>query len=240
MSGHHLGLTLVLVFGAGTFGAQSSQQNREQDRLADTGTVLSEILNLPDNVPQRILDETECVVVIPSMTKVAIAFGGAYGQGAMVCRTGKAFDGSWGSPAMYAIEGGGDGLQLRAESVDVVLMVMNPRSVVALLDGQVKLGSAVSSAPGPQASQIDTSRDESMRADIFSYSRFRDRFDGISLDGSSLRPDDDATEQIYGRRTTAREVVTGTTVPVPLAGRALVDVLQKRAPRHQPGRAGLR
>ena len=152
MSRRHLGLALCLVVAAATVAAQNKEkdQNKEQERLAECGVVMNEVLNVPDNVPQEVLDNAECVIVIPSMTKVALGLGGSYGRGAMVCRSGKAFNGSWGAPAMYAIEGGSFGLQLGAESTDVVLMVMNPRGVDALLSSKVKLGGEASAAAGPK------------------------------------------------------------------------------------------
>jgi lipid-binding SYLF domain-containing protein len=190
---------------------------------------MSEILNVPDDVPQEVLDKAECVIVIPSMTKVALGIGGSYGRGAMICRSGKTFRGPWGAPAMYAIEGGSFGLQLGAEATDVVLMVMNPRGVEALLGSKVKLGGEASAAAGPKGRHIEASTDASMRAEILSYSRSRGLFAGISLEGTSLRPDDDATEQVYGRKMTARAILTGADVHVPPSGRALVEVLQTRA-----------
>jgi lipid-binding SYLF domain-containing protein len=240
MSRRHLSLALCVALGAGAVGAQHQEQdqNKEQDRLAECGVVMNEVLDIPDNVPQEILDQAECVIVVPSMTKVAMAFGGSYGRGAMVCRSGKTFKGLWGAPAMYAIEGGSFGLQLGAESIDVVLMVMNPRGVEALLSSKVRLGGEASAAAGPKGRHVEASTDASMRAEILSYSRSRGLFAGVSLEGASLRPDDDATEQVYGRRISAREIITGTTVSVPASGRALVDVLQKRAPHNQSGTPG--
>jgi SH3 domain-containing YSC84-like protein 1 len=240
MSSRYLSLALCVALAGVAVGAQNKtkDQNQEQDRLAECGVVMSEVLNVPDNVPQEILDKAECVVVIPSMTKVALGVGGSYGRGAMVCRSGKAFNGSWGAPAMYAIEGGSFGLQLGAQATDVVLMVMNPRGVEAVLDRKVKLGGEVSAAAGPKGRHVEASTDASMRAEILSYSRSRGLFAGVSLEGTSLRPDDDATEQVYGRRLTAREIITGTTMRVPASGRALVDVMQKRAPHNQSGTTG--
>jgi lipid-binding SYLF domain-containing protein len=208
-------------------------QNKEQERLASSGVVMQEILDVPDNVPQEILDKAECVIVIPSMTKVAMGIGGSYGRGAMVCRSGRTFNGSWGSPAMYAIEGGSIGLQLGAESTDIVLMVMNPRGVGALLNSKVKLGGNASASAGPKGRHLEASTDASLRAEILSYSRSRGLFAGISLEGTSLRPDDDATEEVYGRKLSARQIVTGTTVSVPASGRALVNVLQKHSPTNE-------
>ncbi len=239
MSRRHLGLALCFVVAAATVGAEDKEQgqNKEQERLVACGVVMNEVLNVPDNVPQEILDNAECVIVIPSMTKVALGLGGSYGRGAMVCRSGKAFNGSWGAPAMYAIESGSLGLQLGAESTDVVLMIMNPRGVEALLNSKVTLGGEASAAAGPKGRTIQASTDASMRAEILSYSRSRGLFAGISLAGTSLRPDDDATEQVYGRPLTARQIITGT-VNVPASGQALVDVLQKRAPYSQSDRTG--
>jgi SH3 domain-containing YSC84-like protein 1 len=240
MSRRHLGLALCLVVAAATVAAQNKEkdQNKEQERLAACGVVMSEVLNVPDNLPQEILDNAECVIVIPSVTKVALGLGGSYGRGAMVCRSGKAFNGSWGAPAMYAIDGGSFGIQIGAEATDLVLMIMNPRGVDALLSNRIKLGGEASAAAGPKGRNIQAATDASMRAEILSYSRSRGLFAGISLEGTSLRPDDDATEQVYGRRITARQVVTGTSVSVPASGQALVDVLQKRAPYNPSDKAG--
>jgi lipid-binding SYLF domain-containing protein len=118
-------VTFLVVFGVATLGAQ----NKEQDRLENCGVVLEEVLNVPDNIPQQLLEKARCVIVIPSMMKVAVGFGGSYGRGAMVCRAGKSFDGTWGAPAMYALEGGSFGLQLGGEATDLVLLVMNARGV---------------------------------------------------------------------------------------------------------------
>lgn len=235
MSRPYLRLALCFAFAATTVGAQNKDkdQNKEQERLATCAVVMTEVLDVPDNVPQEILDRAECIVVIPSMTKIAMGIGGSYGRGAMVCRSGKAFNGIWGAPAMYAIEGGSFGLQLGAESTDVVLMVMNPRGVDALLSSKVTLGAEASASAGPKGRHVEASTDASMRAEILSYSRSRGLFAGISLEGSSIRPDDDATEQVYGRKISARDIIAGAGVTVPASGKALVDVLQKRAPYNQ-------
>jgi lipid-binding SYLF domain-containing protein len=226
----YLSLALCLGLGLSAIGAEP---NKEQARLENCGVVMQEILDVPDNIPQELLEKAECVVVIPSMTKVAVGVGGSYGRGAMVCRTGKMFNGSWGAPAMYALDGGSIGVQLGGESTDVVLLVMNNRGVDALLGSKVKLGGNASAAAGPKGRNIEASTDASMRAEILSYSRSRGLFAGVSLEGASLRPDDDATAQIYGRKMTARAIVTGTDVGIPASGRHLVDVLEKNAPRNE-------
>lgn len=209
-------------------------QNKEQGRLENAGLVMEEILNLPESIPQDLLHKAECVIVIPSMTKVAIGIGGSYGRGAMVCRAGAGFEGVWGSPAMYAIEGGSFGLQLGAQSTDLVLLVMNTRGVEALLSTKVQLGANMSVAAGPKGRDTGASTDASLRAEMLSYSRTRGLFAGVSLEGTSLRPDDDASEEIYGRKITAREIVRGTSTAVPDSGRRLVDLLHRKAARNAP------
>ena len=234
----YLSLALCIALASGAAHAQNKEQNKEQERLGNCAKVMREVLDVPDNVPQQLLDKAECVIVIPSMTKIAMGVGGSYGRGAMVCRSGKAFNGPWGPPAMYAIEGGGLGLQLGAESTDVVLLVMNNRGVDALLSSKVTLGGNMSAAASPKGRNLDATTDASMRAEILSYSRSRGLFAGISLEGSSLRPDDDATEHVYGRKITAREIVTGTPLAIaaPASGRALVDVLKRYSPINASGK----
>ncbi len=225
----HIGLALCVVLGSTALGAA----NKEQARLENCGVVMQEILDVPDNIPQDLLQKAECVVVIPSMTKIAVGIGGSSGRGAMVCRSGATFQGPWGAPAMYALEGGSFGLQLGVESTDVVLLVMNKRGVDALLSSKVKLGGNASAAAGPKGRNVEASTDASMRAEILSYSRARGLFAGISLEGTSVRPDDDASEQVYGHKMTARDIVTGKGMSVPASGRHLVDVLEKNAPRNE-------
>ena len=220
---------LCVVFAVVTLGAQ----NKEQGRLENCGVVMEEILNVPDNIPQELLEKAECVIVIPSMMKAAVGIGGSYGRGAMVCRSGKSFDGPWGAPAMYTIEGGSVGFQLGGEATDLVLLVMNASGVNALLSSQVKLGGNASVAAGPKGRTVEASTDASMRAEILSYSRSRGLFAGVALSGASLRPDDDATAEVYGRKLTARRIVTGNPIAVPESGRHLVQVLQKHAARNE-------
>jgi lipid-binding SYLF domain-containing protein len=195
--------------------------------------VLEEVLAIPDNIPSDLLDKAECVIVIPSMLKVAVGLGGNYGRGAMVCRTGPTFAGAWGAPAMYALDGGSVGLQLGAQATDLILLVMNSRGVNALLSSKVKLGGSASAAAGPKGRDASAATDATMRAEILSYSRTRGLFAGVSLDGASLRPDNDANEQVYGRRLTARTIVTAASMSVPTAGLRFVAALEKNAPRNE-------
>jgi lipid-binding SYLF domain-containing protein len=218
-----------LVVGMATLGAQ----NKEQSRLENCGTVMEEILNVREDIPQDLLEKAECVIVIPSLMKVAVGVGGSRGQGAMVCRSGKEFDGAWGAPAMYSLDGGSIGAQFGVEATDLVLMVMNPRGAAALLDNKVKLGARAEVAAGPKGRAAEASTDATMRAEILSYSRSRGLFAGVSVSGASLRPDNDANEQVYGHKVTARRLMTGAPTAVPASGQRLVDVLQKRSPHNE-------
>jgi lipid-binding SYLF domain-containing protein len=227
------------VLGVATLSAQNAP-NKEQSRLENCGVVMEEILNVPENIPQELLEKAECVIVIPSMLKVAVGIGGSYGRGAMVCRSGKLFDGAWGAPAMYSLEGGSFGLQLGAEATDLVLLVMNTRGADALLNTKVKLGGNASASAGPKGRSVEASTDASMRAEILSYSRSRGLFAGVSLSGTSLRPDNDANEEVYGRKLTARRIITGAPMTVPESGVRFVSVLQKNAPHNLSTKTGTR
>jgi len=222
-----LGVCILLVAG-GLYAA-----DKEQERLENSGVVMEEIMNTPENIPQDVLEKAECIIVFPSVLKFAIGFGGSYGRGAMVCRTGSGFTGPWGAPAMYALEGGSFGLQLGGQATDLVLLVMNERGANSILSSKVKLGAGASVAAGPKGRDAQAATDASLRAEILSYSRTRGLFAGIALQGSTLRPDDDASAEIYGRKITAREIVLGNEVAIPAAGRRLVAALQKGAPRNE-------
>ena len=208
-------------------------ENKEQERLEKSGVVMEEIMNTPENIPQEILEKAECVIVFPSVLKLAVGFGGSYGRGAMVCRTGEHFQGPWGAPAMYALEGGSFGFQLGGQATDLVLLVMNDRGAQSILSSKVKLGADASAAAGPKGREASADTDASLRAEILSYSRSRGLFAGISLEGSTLRPDNDANEAIYHHKITASEIVLGKNVAIPASGRHLVQVLQKNSPRNE-------
>jgi lipid-binding SYLF domain-containing protein len=222
-------LTLFAVLSAATI---VSAHNKEQERLANAGVVLEEVLTVPDNIPQELLEKAECVIVIPSMLKVAVVVGGSYGRGAMVCRTGTSFNGPWGAPAMYTLEGGSVGFQLGGEATDLVLLVMNTRGVEALLTTKVKLGADVSAAAGPKGRDVSAATDASMRSEILSYSRSRGLFAGASVEGTSLRPDNDASREVYGRKMTAQKIVRGAHIAIPESGRQMIAVLEKNAPHN--------
>jgi len=207
--------------------------NKEQKRLENSGVVMQEIMNTPENIPQEVLEKAECVIVFPSVLKAAFIVGGSYGRGAMVCRTGKEFKGPWGAPAMYALEGGSVGFQIGGQATDLVLLIMNERGASSILSSKVKLGADASVAAGPVGRDASADTDAYLRSEVLSYSRSRGLFAGISLEGSTLRPDDDATAAIYGRKLTARQIVISGEAKIPASGRQLVTVLQKYAPRNE-------
>jgi len=182
----HLAAILAVVLFAGPAFADDV---KEAERLQNATTVLREILGMPESIPKDLLDRAECVIVIPSVKKAAVGIGGSYGRGAIVCRTGDRFDGKWSAPAMFALEGGSIGFQIGGQATDYVLLVMNDRGADSILASKVKLGGDASAAAGPKGRTAGASTDIAMRAEILTYSRSRGLFAGVSLEGSTLRPD---------------------------------------------------
>jgi lipid-binding SYLF domain-containing protein len=218
----------IFAFASPSF-AKEEDNSEERNRLQNATEVLQEILNVPDNIPKDLLDKARCVIVMPSVLKAAFVVGGSYGRGAMVCRTGKNFSGKWGPPAMYALEGGSFGLQIGAEATDFVFLVMNDRGAHSLLHSKVKLGGDISAAAGPVGRSLAADTDIYMRAELLSYSRARGVFAGISLEGSTLRPDNKANRKLYGRSVSAAEIINGE-VKIPEAARGLIALFDKASP----------
>jgi SH3 domain-containing YSC84-like protein 1 len=218
-----LSLGLALAFSA-------LAQDKEQDRVENAGKVMKEILNAPDSIPQSVLDKADCVVILPSVLKFAIGFGGSYGRGVMTCRGGKDFRGHWGAPSMIALEGGSAGLQLGGNATDFVLLLMSPRSASSILSSKVKLGGDASAAAGPVGRTASAETDVTMRAEILSYSRARGLFAGISLEGSTLRADNGANKNLYGKDVSVKSIVFNHAVPVPACAKDLLATLQKASP----------
>src|SRR5271169_2530238 len=221
-------ILLVVVTSLLAFG-----QKKEKDRVANAGRVMQEITNIPDDIPQDVLDKAECVVVLPSVLKFAIGIGGSYGRGVMTCRGGKDFRGAWGAPTMMALEGGSFGLQLGGQATDFVLLLMSPRSARSILESKVKLGGDASAAAGPVGRTASAETDVTMRAEILSYSRARGLFAGISLAGSTLRPDNGANKNLYGKEVSASAVVFKNAVPVPDSAKEVLATLQKASPTNK-------
>jgi lipid-binding SYLF domain-containing protein len=227
-----LSVGMLLALTAAPMLAARPDNEKETDRLDNAGMVMEEIMNIPDDIPQDLLDKAECVIVFPSVLKAAFIVGGSYGRGAMVCRSGEHFTGPWGAPSMMALEAGSFGFQLGGEATDFVLLVMNPRGARALLSSKVKLGADMAAAAGPKGRDAAASTDATLRAEILSYSRSRGLFAGVSLEGASLRPDNDANEKLYGKKLTATQIIRQGTVPVPPSGEKLVSLLNKKSPKN--------
>ncbi len=225
----------LLVMGA-LFCLPGFAQQDENNRIENAGKVMVEILNVPDDIPADLLDKADCVIVLPSVMKVAFGIGGSYGRGVMTCRSGKNFTGPWSAPSMMALEGGSIGFQLGGQATDFVLLVMNQRGADAILTTEVKLGGDVSAAAGPVGRSASASTDVSMRADILSYSRARGLFAGISLGGSTLRADNDGNQRLYGKGVTAKDIVIHSAIRAPASARLLLNTLNRKSPRNKSGK----
>ena len=211
----------------------ADKEEKDEDRVKDAGRVLIEILNVPDDIPQDLLDKAACVVVFPSVLKAAFIVGASYGRGVMTCRTGPDFNGHWGAPTMMALEGGSFGLQIGGEATDFVLLVMNERGANGILSSKVKLGGDASVAAGPVGRTASAESDVTLRAEILSYSRARGAFAGVSLEGSTIRPDNDANHRIYGEKLSAKDIVLRHETPAPPPAAQLIETLNARTPRHR-------
>src|ERR1700686_3468253 len=214
--------------------ASAADPEKDEDRLRNSGNVLKEVLDVPDDIPQDLLDKADCVVVFPSVLKAAFIVGGSYGRGVMSCRQGDDFKGPWGAPTMMALEGGSFGFQIGGEATDFVLLVMNEGGARGILSSKVKLGADASVAAGPVGRDASAESDATLRAEILSYSRARGLFAGVSLEGSTIRPDNGDNRQVYGREIFAKDIVLSGTVAVPSAAEPLISTLDAKTPRHRP------
>jgi len=222
-----VGCVVLLAVAMSAFGAEDV---REEDRVKDAGEVLKEILNIPDDIPQDLLDKAECVIILPSVKKGAFGVGASYGRGVMTCRSGEHYKGKWGAPALYALEGVSIGFQLGGQATDFVLLVMNPKGAESLLYSKVKLGADASAAAGPKGRTAEGATDIVMNAEILSYSRSKGLFAGVSLEGSTLRSDGSANEKLYGKKLTAKEIIRENKVAIPASARELVSLLDTKSP----------
>jgi SH3 domain-containing YSC84-like protein 1 len=211
----------------------ADDKKKETDRLENCGLVLKEILDIPDDIPHDLLDKATCVVVYPSVLKAAFILGANYGRGAMTCRTGEHFTGPWSAPTMMALEGGSIGFQIGGQATDFVLLVMNDRGAHAILKSKVKLGADASAAAGPKGRDASAETDVTMRAEILTYSRARGLFAGVSLAGSSVRPDSDANVRVYGRKLEAESIVFKGAVAVPPSAQKLIALLNQKSPKQK-------
>jgi SH3 domain-containing YSC84-like protein 1 len=224
---------LALLLTCAFLPAGFADNQKEQERVKESGEILKEILNIPDDIPQDLLDKAECLIILPSVKKGAIGIGGSFGRGVMICRSGRHYTGPWGPPAMYALEGINIGFQLGGEATDFVLLVMNPKGARSLLNSKVKLGGDASAAAGPKGRSAEAATDVVMNAEILSYSRAKGLFAGISLEGSTLRSDGSANEKLYGRSVSAEDIIRSGKVKTPACAHGLVALLDKKTPKNR-------
>lgn len=204
-------------------------QKKEDERLANSATAMQAILSGDKGLPTSILDKADCIVVFPSVKKVAIGIGGSYGRGVMACRKGASKDGSWGAPAMYKLDQGSIGVQLGSTATDFVLVVMNERGAEQILNGKTKLGGNAAAAAGPTGAAANGYNADAMKVDVLTYSRTKGLFAGVSLEGASMETDDDANKAVYGKSITAKQIIDGGE-STPAAGKSLIDLLDKTSP----------
>lgn len=228
-----LALVLLALLPLVAWAEEKEKNEKEEDRVKEAGEVLKEIINIPDDIPKDLVDKAECVIVLPSVKKLAFGIGASYGRGVMTCRSGQHFTGSWTAPAMYALEGGNIGFQLGGQATDFVILVMNPRGAQSLMGSKVKLGADASAAAGPKGRSAESATDVVMRAEMLSYSRSRGLFAGVSLEGSTLRSDNRANRKLYGREVSAKQILREGKVGAPAAAHELLAELNKYSPKNK-------
>src|SRR5579864_9075455 len=222
----------LVLLGVALLSMPAQAQQKENDRVQNAGAVMDEILSVPDNIPQELLDKAECVIILPSVIRFAFVLGGSYGRGLMTCRGGRDFRGSWAAPTMMALEGGSFGLQMGGQATDYVLLVMNPRGADSILSSKVKLGAGISAAAGPKGRDLSAATDLAMRAEILSYSRSRGLFAGAFLEGSTLRADNGANQRLYGKTLSAKEIALDGRAAPPEEAEKLLALLNTRSPKN--------
>jgi SH3 domain-containing YSC84-like protein 1 len=210
----------------------ADDDTKEADRVRNAGKVAKEIMDIPDDIPQDLINKADCVIVLPSVLKAAFIVGASYGRGVMSCRSGDNFRGPWSAPSMMALEGGSFGFQIGGQATDFVLLIMNERGASAILSSKVKLGADASAAAGPVGRTAAAATDVTMRAEVLTYSRSRGLFAGVSLEGSTLRPDNDANERLYGKKVEAKAIVFRKAMPIPPSAKLLIATLTKHSPHH--------
>lgn len=220
-----LGLCLAVAF-------PLLAQKKEDVRLANSATVMKELLQGDKGLPTNILNQAMCVLVFPSVKKVAIGIGGSYGRGVLVCRKGAKMDGGWGAPVMYSLDQGSLGIQLGSTATDFVLVVVHDKGVDAILNGKTKLGANAGAAAGPTGAQATGYNAAAMSSDVLTYSRSKGLFAGVSLEGASMDTDNAANKKLYGKEMGSKEIVSGAQAVVP-AAEPLVSLLNATSPERK-------
>lgn len=217
-----LGLCLAIAF-------PLLAQKKEDERLQVSANVMKELLQGDKGLPPKILNQSKCVLIFPSVKKVAVGIGGSYGRGVLVCRQGAKMDAAWGAPVMYSLDQGSLGIQLGSTATDFVLVVMHDKGVDAILSGKMKLGADAAAAAGPTAQANGYNAADMKSPDVLTYSRSKGLFAGVSLEGASMDADKEANQKLYGRDIGAKEIVTGGQAVVP-AAQPLVNLLDTMSP----------
>ena len=207
-------------------------QEKEQDRVKESGNVITEIMNSASPVPTSVLNKADCVIVIPSLKKAGFVVGAEYGRGVMTCRGGEQFAGPWSAPTMMKSGGGSFGLQAGGQSIDLVILVMNDKGARAAMKGNAKLGADASIAAGPVGRDAEASTNATMSAEMLSYSRTQGVFGGISLSGTTLGPDEGANKDLYGKKVSAAEIISGAAGPPPASAQQLIAILTEKSPKN--------
>ena len=213
--------------------AIAADNEKEQERVKESGNVMTELLNSDSGVPISVLNKAECVIVVPSLKKAGFIIAGEYGRGVMTCRGGENFNGPWSAPTMMQSTGGSVGFQAGGQSIDLVILVMNDKGARALMNGKAKLGADASVAAGPVGREAEASTNAAMSAEMLSYSRTQGVFAGVSLSGTTLGPDDGANEKLYGKKVTAKEIISGGAGPAPASAKELLAVLTAKSPKSE-------
>jgi len=214
---------VLLAVGASTVQA-ADVSTRQAERIREAATVLNEIHAVPDkDIPQELWTRAECVIVVPSLKKAAFVVGGEYGKGLMSCR----HSGEWSAPIFMQVGKGSWGLQIGAQTIDLVLLVMNASGMEKMLRNKVSLGAEASIAAGPIGRDARAATDAQMKAEILSYSRAQGLFAGINFSGGVVKPDVDDNKDLYGSKASARDVVMGGTVKAPAATDAFMTALKR-------------
>jgi SH3 domain-containing YSC84-like protein 1 len=213
--------------------AVAGDDEKEQDRVKEAGNVITEIMNSSSPIPTSVLNKADCVIVIPSLKKAGFVVGAEYGRGVMTCRGGEQFTGPWSAPTMMKSGGGSFGLQAGGQSIDLVILVMNDKGARAAMKGNAKLGADASIAAGPVGRDAEASTNATMSAEMLSYSRTQGVFGGVSLSGTTLGPDDGANKDLYGKKVSASEIISGAAGPPPASAHQLISVLTEKSPKNE-------
>ena len=205
-------LSLLLTVSLSGFAAAAEDKSDVQKRLDNAATVLQEITAAPDKgIPENVLNSAQCVAIVPHMVKAGFGIGGQHGKGVATCKNTQ----GWSAPSFFTISGGSFGLQLGAEGVDLVMLVMNEKGMQALLSDKFQVGGEASAAAGPVGRDAAAGTDWKLKAPILTYSRSKGA--GISLNGSAIRQDKDATKALYGQDMTSQQLLAGQVPPPPEA-----------------------